>query len=144
MAFLNETPANLDLLPILKKHLTVFPAPVLTFDKLDVLSTYSGMFIVHLTSTTIPDDFLLLTEAIRSNMKAVGCQIDSEFRLHVTLGRIIDKDLSLQNLQDLEVFRLLLKFLSLRKEEPEEKVFAQRMKLAKFPKKSKKMQKEML
>ncbi|MBO5627881.1 MAG: hypothetical protein J5965_02230 [Aeriscardovia sp.] len=101
MAFLNETPANLDLLPILKKHLTVFPAPVLTFDKLDVLSTYSGMFIVHLTSTTIPDDFLLLTEAIRSNMKAVGCQINSEFRLHVTLGRIIDKDISLQNLQDL-------------------------------------------
>jgi 2'-5' RNA ligase len=55
------------------------------------------MFIVHLTSTTIPDDFLLLTEAIRSNMKAVGCQIDSEFRLHVTLGRIIEKDLSLKS-----------------------------------------------
>ena len=66
------------------------------------------MFIVHLTSTTIPDDFLLLTEAIRSNMKAVGCQIDSEFRLHVTLGRIIDKDLSLQNLQDL-VYTVSLK-----------------------------------
>ena len=48
MAFLNETPANLDLLPILKKHLTVFPAPVLTFDKLDVLSTYSRMFMCEL------------------------------------------------------------------------------------------------
>ena len=43
----------------------------------------------------------MLTEAIRSEMKAVGCQIDSEFRLHVTLGRINDIDLTLPNLQDL-------------------------------------------
>lgn len=101
MAFINETPENIDLRPILEKYLTKFQAPSITFDKLDAFTTYSGMFIVHLTSTIIPDDFLVLTEAIRSEMKAVGCQIDSEFRLHVTLGRINDIDLTLPNLQDL-------------------------------------------
>ena len=79
MAFINETPENIDLRPILEKYLTKFQAPSITFDKLDAFTTYSGMFIVHLTSTIIPDDFLVLTEAIRSEMKAVGCQIDSEF-----------------------------------------------------------------
>ena len=101
MAFLNETPENVDLCPILEKHLTRFQAPSITFDKLDVFTTYSGMFIVHLASTNIPDDFLLLTETIRSDMKAVGCQIESEFRLHVTLGRINDTDFTLKNLQNL-------------------------------------------
>jgi 2'-5' RNA ligase len=101
MAFLNETPENIDLRPILEKHLARFHAPSLTFDRLDVFTTYSGMFIVHLGSTNIPDDFLVLTEAIRSDMKAVGCQIDSEFRLHVTLGRINDDGSTLPNLQHL-------------------------------------------
>lgn len=100
MAFLNETPETIDMLPILKKHLTLFQAPVLTFDKLDVFNTYSGMLIVHLTSTNIPDDFLLLTKTIRSEMKAVGCKIDSEFKLHVTLGRINDSRHTVQKLKD--------------------------------------------
>lgn len=101
MAFLNATPENLDLCPILEKHFARFNAPCITFDKLDVFTTYSGMYIVHLSSTNVPDDFLKLTEAIRSDMRDAGCQIDSEFRLHVTLGRINDNGSTLPNLQDL-------------------------------------------
>ena len=101
MAFLNETPKNLDLRPLLEKHLNSFQAPCLTFDRLDVFTTYSGMYIVHLTSTNIPDDFIELTEAIRSDMKKVGCLIESEFRLHVTLGRISGSTATMSNLQNL-------------------------------------------
>lgn len=101
MAFLNETPDNLDMRPLLEKHLNGFPAPCLTFDKLDVFTTYKGMYIVHLTSTNIPDDFIALTEAIRSDMKKGGSLIESEFRLHVTLGRINDTTVTLSKLQNL-------------------------------------------
>ena len=101
MAFLDETPGQVDLHPLLKKHLVGFPAPSFTFDKLDAFTTWSGMFIVHLTSTNIPEGFLALTEAIRSDMKAVGCKIDSEFRLHVTLGRLRDTGVALSDIQHL-------------------------------------------
>ena len=99
MAFLNETPEGIDLCSLLEKHLSVFPAPRLTFDKLDVFTTFSGMYVIHLTSTNVPEGFLSLTEAIRSEMKAVGCKIDSEFQLHVTLGRLSDTGVTLSGIQ---------------------------------------------
>ncbi len=88
MAFLNDTPTGVDLRPILDKHLRAFSAPVLTFDKLDVFSTRSGTHIIYLTSSDAPQSFLSLTEDIRKDLIKAGCQIDGDFRLHVTLGRI--------------------------------------------------------
>ena len=100
MAFIDETPKKLDLRPILEKYLTRFQAPRLTLDKLDVFEA-SNEYIVNLTSTNIPHDFHELTEAIRLDMKAVGCQIKYEFRLHVTLGKINNDDIMLSKLQNL-------------------------------------------
>jgi len=101
MAFVDETPEDVDLRPLLEKHLKTFPAPTLTFDKLDVFTAMSGMHIVYLTATDIPQSFLSLIESIRSDMKTVGCVMDSLFRLHVTLGRVKETHIPLAVIQEL-------------------------------------------
>ena len=101
MAFVDETPEDVDLRPLLEKHLKTFPAPTLNFDKLDVFTAMSGMHIVYLTATDIPQSFLSLIENIRSDMKTVGCVMDSLFRLHVTLGRIKETLIPLAAIQEL-------------------------------------------
>ena len=101
MAFVEEAPENIDLRPLLEKHLNMFPAPSLTFDKLDVFTAMSGMHIIYLTATDVPQSFLSLIENIRSDMKAAGCVVDSWFRLHVTLGRVKDPHIQLADIQEL-------------------------------------------
>ena len=101
MAFVDETPENIDLRPLLEKHLKTFTAPTLTFDKLDVFTAMSGMLIIYLTATDVPQSFLSLIENIRSDMNAAGCVMDSCFRLHVTLGRVKDPRIQLSAIQEL-------------------------------------------
>ena len=101
LAFLDETPQNADLRPMLHRHLSKTQAPVITFDRLDVFPTGSGMMIIHLTASQVPEDFNKRTTAIRSDMKATGCQIQSDFKLHVTLGRLKDFNIQLSELRDL-------------------------------------------
>lgn len=88
MAFINENPNHINLIPIFEKHLSSAVAPVLLFDKVDVFTANSGKeHIINLTSTTVPDSFLSLVESIRNDLKEVGCILESDFKLHVTLGR---------------------------------------------------------
>jgi 2'-5' RNA ligase len=101
MVFVDETPEDVDLRPLLEQHLKTFPAPTLTFDKLDVFTAMSGMHIVYLTATDIPQSFLSLIENIRSDMKDAGCIIDSPFRLHVTLGRVKTSVIQLTSIQEM-------------------------------------------
>ncbi len=101
MAFVDETPEDVDLRPLLEKHLNTFPAPTLTFDKLDVFTAMSGMHIINLTATDVPQSFLSLIENIRSDMKTAGCVMDSWFRLHVTLGRVKETNIPLAEVQKL-------------------------------------------
>jgi len=101
MAFVDETPENIDLRPLLEKHLNMFTAPTLTFNKLDVFTAMSGMHIIYLTATDVPQSFLSLIENIRTDMKATGCVVDSWFRLHVTLGRVKDSHIQLADIQEL-------------------------------------------
>ena len=101
MVFVNEAPKGVDICPILEKHLANAVAPELTFDQLDVFSTRSGMYIIHLSASEVPESFLALTEAIRADMKAVGCMIQSDFMLHVTLGRLRDFNVQLSELKSL-------------------------------------------
>ena len=101
MAFLDDTPSNVDLHPILEKHLGQACAPTITFDKLDVFATRSGMYIVNLTSSSVPEDFLHLTEIIRNDLKDVGCQMQSGFLFHVTLGRISEPHIDISDLKHL-------------------------------------------
>lgn len=101
MVFVDETPEDVDLRPLLEKHLNTFTAPTLTFDKLDVFTAMSGMQIIYMTATDVPQSFLSLIENIRSDIKAVGCVVDSGFRLHVTLGRVKDPHIQLATIQEL-------------------------------------------
>jgi hypothetical protein len=67
----------------------------------DVFSTKSGMHIVNLTSTNVPDAFLSLFLNNRRELKAAGCLILSDFRLHVKLGRVIDSNVPLSKLDNI-------------------------------------------
>ena len=101
MAFVDETPIGIDLRPLLESHLGSFIAPTLTFDKLDAFTSMSGMHIIYLTATEVPSSFMSLVQAIRSDLKHVGCVMNSEFRLHVTLGRVKDPRVQLPTLHKL-------------------------------------------
>ena len=101
MAFIDDTPVGVDFRPLLEKHLRSFAAPTLTFDKLDAFIATSGMHIIYLTATDIPQSFMSLVQAIRSDLKTAGCVMNSEFRLHVTLGRVKDPRVQLPMLQKL-------------------------------------------
>lgn len=112
MVFIDETPKGVDLQPYFERHLVTLNAPTLSFDKLDVFTTSSGMHIINLTTTVVPEDFLSAIEHIRTSLKTVGALIKSTFRLHVTLGRIIDTNLNIATIQNL-IDKVSLPVLSL-------------------------------
>ncbi len=99
MVFVNDTPKDVDLCPLLEKHLDATLAPKLTFDRLDAFAVCSGRFIIHLTASEVPDSFLAMVDAIRMDMTASGCVITSDFMLHVTLGRLRDFNIQLPELR---------------------------------------------
>lgn len=99
MVFINDTPKGIDMCSLLEKHLANVQAPVITFDRLNAFSTSSGMFIIHLSANEVPKSFHVLTDAIREDMKAVGCIIHSDFMLHVTLGRVSSFDVKITDLE---------------------------------------------
>ena len=89
MVFIDENPKHIDLKPIFRKHLSTAVAPVLEFNKIDVFTANNGKeHIINLTSTIVPDSFISLIESIRYDLKQVGCILESDFKLHVTLGRL--------------------------------------------------------
>ena len=101
MAFINETPKGIDMRPILERHLSTAIAPTVVFDRLDAFSIKQGRHIVHLTTSDVPESFLSLTKAIRTDMKSAGCVIYSDFMLHVTLGRVYSLDVELSDIMEL-------------------------------------------
>ena len=101
LVFVNDTPKLIDLCPILKKHFDTALAPELTFDHLGVFDVCSGMHIIHLTASEVPERFLTLIESVRADMKAAGCVILSDFLMHVTLGRLKDYNIQLSELRSL-------------------------------------------
>lgn len=101
IAFIDDQPQDIDLRPIFEKHLSNATAPCLTFDKLDAFITASGTYIIYLTAKNIPESFKTLVENIRADIKATGCTIQSDFKLHVTLGRLNLSTIDLKKVQEL-------------------------------------------
>ena len=91
LAFLNPVPSGVDVSAIMKRHLASFEAPSLTFDRLDAFAKRSGGGVVFLTCSDLPGEFLSITESLRKDLEDAGCVIESDFKLHVTLGRV-DRD----------------------------------------------------
>lgn len=102
MAFLDETPDNVDFNPVISEPLRTAIVPTLTFDKLDVFPTKSNdMYIVNLTCTDIPQSFENLVSRIRGEFVKMGAVIESDFKLHVTLGRIKELTISQKEIEDI-------------------------------------------
>jgi len=99
LAFNNKTPHDVDIVSILNNQLRKPFLPEITFDKLEAFTAQTGgQHIINLTSSVIPDDFKEWVDNIRRVLTANGCTIESNFRLHVTLGRIQSSAISLEKL----------------------------------------------
>lgn len=101
MAFLDYAPDNINMRPGLNGILNEAVAPTITFDQLDAFASGYHRHVIHLTTTDAPEDFLALVEDIRRFFLAKGCEIQSDFRLHVTLGRVQDPRMNVRKLQDI-------------------------------------------
>jgi len=101
MAFLDETPERVNLIPGLNSLLSDATAPTITFDRLDAFASGYHRHVIHLTTSDAPADFLALVEDVRRHFKSKGCVIQSDFRLHVTLGRVQDPRMNVHQLKDI-------------------------------------------
>ena len=101
IAFLDFAPDNVNLNPGLNEILGDAVAPVITFDTLDAFASGPRRQVIHLTASDVPADFLVLVEDVRRYFKAKGCVMQSDFRLHVTLGRVDDPSMNVRKLKDI-------------------------------------------
>jgi len=101
MAFIDESPRDIDWEQILDRHFKQIEAFEITFDKIDVFSTRSGIKIINLTATHVPESFTSLVDAVRKDLVSAGCRIQSSFKLHVTLGRARFPDSQLGHVREL-------------------------------------------
>ena len=101
MAFLDFAPDNVNLVPGLNDIVDEAMAPTINFDKLDAFASGFHRQVIHLTTTDAPDDFLALVKDLRRYFKAKGCKMQSDFKLHVTLGRVQDPRMNVNKLQDI-------------------------------------------
>ena len=92
MAFIDDTQHLTDVETIMHQYLDSAKPVSITFDKLDVFTATNGMLIVNLTTTDIPADFQTLVDDIRCDISCTNSNIQSEFKLHVTLGRITEPE----------------------------------------------------
>lgn len=88
MVFIDDTQNLPAIKAIMNKYLDNAKAITITFDKLDVFTTRSGMLVVRLTTSSIPQTFQTLVNDIRDEIGSTNSKMLSGFRLHVTLGRI--------------------------------------------------------
>ena len=101
MAFLDDAPDGVNLVPGLNRILEDAVAPEITFDTLDAFASGYHRQVIHLTTTDAPQDFLDLVEDIRQYFQAKGCRMQSDFKLHVTLGRVQDPRMNVHKLKDI-------------------------------------------
>lgn len=92
MAFIDDTQLLPDVEAIMHKYLDNAKPVSITFDKLDLFTANNGMLIVNLTATDIPAEFLALVDDIRCDVSCTNSNIQSDFKLHVTLGRITEPE----------------------------------------------------
>ena len=122
MAFLDYAPDNVNMRPGLTDILNDGMAPTITFDKLDAFASGYHRQVIHLTTTDAPKDFIGMVNDIREYFLAKGCEIQSEFKLHVTLGRVQDSRMNVRKLQDI-ISQVDLPVLTLELKDVEYRVF---------------------
>lgn len=98
-AFIDETHCVDDITSIICQYLANVPPIKITFDKFDAFTTHSGMHIIHLAASNIPEELLLLNKKIRNGIIKTGSAINSDFYIHVTLGRIMGEGIILDDIR---------------------------------------------
>lgn len=101
VVFVNEEPAAVSLEGVVGECLEGRMAPSLTFDKVDVFAITTGRYIVYLTAEYPSDKFMALVNDVRDAVKMTGCNFDDNFRLHVTLGRVFDESIGIEQLSNI-------------------------------------------
>ena len=97
LAFIDDTQNLPDVKNIMHKYLDHAHPVNITFDKLDVFTAGSGMMIVYLGTNDIPEGFQNLVDDIRRDISCTSSNIQSDFKLHVTLGRITEPEASIDD-----------------------------------------------
>ena len=92
VAFIDHTQHLSDVEAIMHKYLDHAHPVNITFDKLDVFTAGSGLMIVHLGTSNVPEGFQTLVDDIRRDISCTQSSIQSDFKLHVTLGRITEPE----------------------------------------------------
>ena len=90
MAFIYDTQHLPEVEAIMHKYLDNARPVTITFDTLDIFSTDTGMFNLNLTTSDLLDEFQRLVDDIRFDICCTNSDMQSDFRLHVTLGRITE------------------------------------------------------
>lgn len=101
VVFIDEGPSIESLECVFRECLEGCLAPNLTFDKVDAFSISSGRYIVYLTAEHPSNEFMALVKDVRDAVKTTGCEFGDNFRLHVTLGRVFDEHVDLEQLRDI-------------------------------------------
>lgn len=97
IAFINDTKHLPEVEAIMHKYLDDAKPVRITFNKLDVFTATNGMLIVDLTATEIPSNFQTLVDDIRRDISRTASNIQSDFKLHVTLGRITEPEVDIDD-----------------------------------------------
>jgi len=101
MAFLDYAPEGVNMIPGLNGILDDASAPVITLDTLDAFASGYHRQVIHLTTSDAPADFLDMVNQIRRHFLSKGCEIQSDFKLHVTLGRVQDPRMNVRRLKEI-------------------------------------------
>lgn len=82
------------------KMLDNHEVPVMVLDELGVFTTRGGhQHVVYLTSSKASMEVTSLIECLRGEAKSIGANIDPDFRLHISLGRIDAHAYSIEQVQ---------------------------------------------
>ena len=82
------------------KQLSGREAPLQTFDKVNAFIAKTGSeIIIHLTSTQLSPTMQTLVDSLRKEAIDAGADIENDFILHVTLGRINAKTAALEQVR---------------------------------------------
>ena len=79
MAFIDKTPCVEDVKSIFLKYFNNVPPIKITFDKFDAFTTLSGMHIIYLGASNIPEELLLLNKKFREEITNTGSVINLDF-----------------------------------------------------------------
>ena len=100
MAFFNSNEQVKALNDAFNKCINERLAPSLTLDKVDVFKAqHKPEYIVHLTSSQPSPRFVDFVDLLRHEASNLGAEIESEFKLHITLGKIDTSSTTLEEVK---------------------------------------------